>query len=166
MEALDVVEIYNLLNNNGISVWVDGGWSVDALLQKQTRLHKDLDIAIQWKDVEKLRKLLGKIGYEQIKVDNKWNFVLRDDKGHEIDVHAFIYDEEGNVVEGIMYPTESLTGKGTIDEQSVNCISPEYMVEALAKWVHKWPEKYLPAVSALCERFNIELPEEYIQFKK
>ena len=38
------------------------------------------------------------------------------------------------------------------------------MVEFLALWIHKWPEKYLQAVSLVCEKFNIELPKEYTEF--
>ncbi|MFM8935005.1 MAG: nucleotidyltransferase domain-containing protein [Candidatus Limnocylindrus sp.] len=166
MTSKDVVDLYTKLETSGIKIWVDGGWSVDALLDQQLRPHKDLDIAIQWKDVPRLRELLTAREYEQVKEDSQWNFVLRDDKSHEIDVHAFIYDDKGNVVEGIMYPTESLTGTGTIDGQPVRCISPRYMVEFLAPYISKWPEKYVPAVSALCDKFGIELPKEYIEFTK
>ena len=166
MKSKDVIGIYTQLQNLGIEIWVVGGWSVDALLGRQLRPHYDLDIAIQWKDVPKLREVLTVQGYKQVREDSQWNFVVADDKGHEIDVHAFIYDDKGNIVEGIMHPTESLTGTGIIDDQSVKCISPKYMVEFLAPWIHKWPEKYLPAVSELCEKFGIELPEEYKEFTK
>ncbi|MFM8690338.1 MAG: nucleotidyltransferase domain-containing protein, partial [Candidatus Limnocylindrus sp.] len=103
MTSKDVVDLYTKLETSGIKIWVDGGWSVDALLDQQLRPHKDLDIAIQWKDVPRLRELLTAREYEQVKEDSQWNFVLRDNKSHEIDVHAFIYDDKGNVVEGIMY---------------------------------------------------------------
>jgi len=164
MTAADVIHLYTQLENQRIKIWVDGGWSVDALLSKQTRPHKDLDIAIQWKDVPQLREFLGAQGYKQIKEDSKWNFVLSDDHGREIDVHAFIFDDQGNVVEGIMYPAASLTGTGTIDGHAVRCISPKYMVEFLAPWIHKWPEKYVPAVLALCKKYGLELPKEYIDY--
>ena len=166
MTSKDVIDLYTELNSSDIKIWVDGGWSVDALLDRQLRPHKDIDIAIQWKDVPKLREILTARGYKQIKEDNQWNFVLRDDKAHEIDVHAFIYDDKGNIVEGIMYPTESLTGTGMIEGQVVRCISPKYQVEFLAPYISKWPEKYVPAVSALCEKFGIELPKEYLEFMK
>ena len=45
MTAKDVIEIVNLLNQNDIEVIIDGGWGVDALLEKQTRTHADLDVA-------------------------------------------------------------------------------------------------------------------------
>ncbi len=161
-----IITLYNELENIGIKIWVDGGWSVDALLGRQTRPHQDLDIAMQWKDVPKLREFLETKGYKQIKEDSKWNFVLGDAQGNEIDVHAFVYDDKGNVVDGIMYPAESLTGTGTIDGQAVRCISAKYTVEFLASWIHKHPHKYLDAVSALCKKFKIALPEEYKNFIK
>jgi lincosamide nucleotidyltransferase A/C/D/E len=166
MTAEDVVNLYTQLEKQQIKIWIDGGWCVDALLGKQTRPHKDLDIAIQWRDVPKLRKMVAAKGYKQIREDSKWNFVFADDHGCEIDVHAFIFDDQGNVVEGIEYPAASLTGTGTIDGRTVRCISPQYMVEFLAPWIHKWPEKYVVAVSALCEKFGIELPKEYTDFKQ
>ncbi len=53
-----VVELMQLFDQNDFEVIVDGGWGVDALLGKQTRSHADLDIALQHKDVPKLRALL------------------------------------------------------------------------------------------------------------
>jgi lincosamide nucleotidyltransferase A/C/D/E len=166
MTQKDVIDLYKKLNNAEIKIWIDGGFCVDALLEKQLRPHNDLDIAIQWKDVSKLQEILAEQGYKQIREDSKWNFVLGNEKGHEIDVHAFIYDDNGKIVDGIMYPAESLSGNGVIEGQSVNCISPKYMVEFLAPWISKWPDKYLPAISMLCEKFKIELPKEYIEYKK
>jgi lincosamide nucleotidyltransferase A/C/D/E len=59
MTSIDVIDFYTKLENLGIEIWVDGGWGVDALLGEQTRPHQDLDIAIQQKDVQKLRELLS-----------------------------------------------------------------------------------------------------------
>ncbi|PIR96179.1 MAG: tRNA nucleotidyltransferase [Candidatus Doudnabacteria bacterium CG10_big_fil_rev_8_21_14_0_10_42_18] len=161
MKQQKVKDLYKELESIGIKIWVDGGFAVDALLNKQTRVHKDLDIAVEWKDVPKLRKFLITQGYKQIKKESKWNFVLGDKKGNKLDVHAFAYDDQGNVVDGILYPAKSLTGTGTIDGVKVKCISAKYMVEFLAPWIHKHPGKYLQAVADLCEKFNIPLPEEY-----
>lgn len=36
MKAEDVISIYNLLQENAIEVWIDGGWGVDALLGART----------------------------------------------------------------------------------------------------------------------------------
>jgi hypothetical protein len=46
MTSADVIDIYSTLGGLGIKIWIDGGWGVDALLGRQTRPHKDLDIAL------------------------------------------------------------------------------------------------------------------------
>jgi lincosamide nucleotidyltransferase A/C/D/E len=164
MTAQEVLKLYLELEKLGIEIWVDGGWAVDALLGKQLRKHNDLDIAIQWKEVPKLREFLGEQGYKQVREDSQWNFVLADDLGREVDVHAFVYDEGGEVADGIMYPIEALTGIGVINGEEVRCISAKNMVEFLAPWISKWPEKYVPAVSELCTKYGFDLPQEYSDF--
>ena len=164
MPSKDVIDFYASFENLGIKVWVDGGWGVDALLGKQTRFHEDLDIAVEAKHVPNLREFLKTKGYEQSKEDSEWNFVLRDRNGREVDVHSFTFDDEGNVVEGIPYPADSLTGTGTIEGHTVRCISPEWIVKFHSGYTLE--EKDFKDVSAVCEKFGIELPEEYFHFKK
>lgn len=168
MIAEDVIEIYDLLTENEINVWLDGGWGVDALLEKQTRQHKDIDIVIQEKDVSKLRELLKLRGYIEIKLEQarSHNFVLGDDKGHEIDVHVVVFDDKGNgiygpVEKGVMYPAYSFAGKGRINSHEVKCLTAEYQVESHSGYEVK--EKDIQDVSALCQRFNIKLPEKYLR---
>jgi lincosamide nucleotidyltransferase A/C/D/E len=60
MTASDLIRLYTELENLNIKIWVDGSWCVDAFIGKQTRPHKDFDIAIQRKDVASLpHSLLG-----------------------------------------------------------------------------------------------------------
>lgn len=171
MQQKEVIDLYNQLENLGIKIWVDGGWGVDALLGKQTRPHKDLDIAIQQKDIPKFREILENKEYKDIKLDDAkpHNFVLGDSKGREIDVHVIVIDDKGNgiygpVEKGEMYPAASLTGTGIIGDQNVSCVSPEWMVKFHSGYELK--EKDFKDVSALCEKFGIKLPEEYAKFKK
>jgi len=166
MTSADVIGFYTKLNRMGIKIWIDGGWGVDALLGKQTRPHGDLDIAVEKKYVAQIRELLEAQGYKDVIKDDtsEWNFVLGDDHGRQIDVHAFVFDDQGNVKEGIKYPAGSLSGTGVIDGHAVNCISPEHMVKFHTGY--KLRESDLHDVAALCERFGIEYPEEYVHLKK
>ena len=166
MTAADAVEIVLFLTRNGIRTHVDGGWGVDALLGEQTRPHEDLDIAVQHHDVPKLRALFESHGYTEILRDDTsaFNFVLADEVGHMVDVHTYIFDAEGNNIFGCPYPLHALTGRGTIAEQHVDCISPECIVA-----FHTGYEPDLNDyrdVSALCERFGIDLPGEYDKFRE
>ena len=171
MKAPDVLDLYNSLERLGIQIWIDGGWGVDALLERQTRAHKDLDIAIQDKDVPKFRQLLESNGYKEIKLEiaRPHNFVLADDQGHEIDVHVIVMDDKGNgiygpVENGEMYPAAALAGNGIINGQRVKCISPEWTIKFHSGYELK--EKDYKDVSALCEKFGITLPDEYQSFTK
>jgi len=164
MTSIDVIDLYKKLDALGIKIWIDGGWGVDALLGKQTRLHEDLDIALQQKDVPKLCELLEAEGYREVKRDNQWNFVLGDDKGRKVDLHAVVFHDLGNIVEGIPYPPASLTGTGSIDGHTVRCISADYQVKSHSGYELR--DKDFKDVSALCDRFVIEYPEEFRHFKK
>ncbi len=42
MQAHDVLEVINQLENVDVSVWLDGGWGVDALVGTQTREHSEM----------------------------------------------------------------------------------------------------------------------------
>ena len=128
MTAADAIDLYAELQALGISVWIDGGWGVDALLGAQTRPHKDLDIAIEGKDVSRLTAALKARGYREVIRHSQWNFELSDDCGRQVDVHSFVLAPDGNVEKGVMYPTGSLTGTGTISGHAVRCVSPEWMV--------------------------------------
>jgi lincosamide nucleotidyltransferase A/C/D/E len=165
----DVVEFCLWVHDLGIEIWIDGGWGVDALLGEETRPHADLDIVVQQKDVSPVRAFLESEGYLDVPRDDTspWNFVLSDDRGHEVDFHAIVFDEEGNglygpVEKGVMFPAASLTGIGSIGGRQVKCISPEWMVRFHSGYTLK--EQDFHDVSVLCERFGIALPSEYEKF--
>jgi lincosamide nucleotidyltransferase A/C/D/E len=171
MTALEVITIYSELENADIKTWINGGWGVDAHLGKQTRPHQDLDIFIREKDVPKLRKLLEIQGYQEVKLEiaRPYNFVLGDAKGHEIDVHVITFDGDGNAVygpaeNGDIFPATMLDGIGVINGQKVKCIAPEWMI----KWHtgYKLRDSDYHDVIALCDKFGIDYPPEYMPFKK
>lgn len=171
MSSEDVLELYFSLCDLGIQIWIDGGWCVDALLGKETRPHKDIDIVIQEKDLSNFRRFLEIQGYKDINLEEAkpWNFVLGDNKGHQIDVHVIVLDDKGNGIygpaeNGQMYPAESLTGSGIIGGQLLKCISPEWIIRFHSGYELK--EKDFKDVSALWEKFNIDLPEEFKRFNR
>ncbi|MBN1401491.1 MAG: nucleotidyltransferase family protein [Anaerolineae bacterium] len=165
MSAADVLDIVHLFAENGIGLVIDGGWGVDALLGEQTRPHADLDIAVEHRDVPRMRALLAARGYREAPRDDSWecNFVLGDDRGHEIDVHSYTFDAAGKLVHGVPYPAASLTGHGQIGGQPVRCIPPEWMVAFHSGY--PLDEDDYRDVKALCARFGIPLPAEYGPFE-
>ena len=81
MSAESAVDLLRLFETNGIDVWLDGGWAVDAALGEQTRSHKDLDIILQSRDLPRLREILGARGFREQEGGTESNFVLADDHG-------------------------------------------------------------------------------------
>lgn len=159
-----VVDLMQLCDQNGIVVFVDGGWGVDALLGRQTRVHADLDIALEHKDVPQLRALLEARGYTDVPRDDtrECNFVMGDDQGHEVDFHSYTYGTQGKLLFGIEYPLDSLTGTGSIQGYPVKCISPQWMVKFHSGY--ELDENDYCDVAALCKHFSIALPAEYERF--
>jgi lincosamide nucleotidyltransferase A/C/D/E len=45
MTEQQVLSLYEGLLAEGIAIWIDGGWCVDALLGARTREHANLDVA-------------------------------------------------------------------------------------------------------------------------
>lgn len=175
MPAEKVVEIISDLREIGIEVILDGGWGIDALLKKQTRPHKDLDFLINKPDVEKLKEYFANRGYAVTDDSQWWHFML-DDGFSVVDVHVIDIDEAGNGVYGpkemnALFPADGLNGSGEILGLPVNSLTPEYRVKCLTKKFgvvvrtgYSLTEKDYIDVKALCDRFNIQLPEDFIQF--
>lgn len=158
------VQLMQLFEQHGIEVVVDGGWGIDALLGEQTRPHNDLDIALQHKDLPKLRELLEARGYKEVPRSDSWecNFVMGDNQGHEVDIHSYIHDAYGKHVFGVDYPPDALTGSGSIQGYPVKCVPPEWMVKFHSGY--ELDEDDYHDVSVLCKRFGIALPTEYKRF--
>jgi lincosamide nucleotidyltransferase A/C/D/E len=164
MTAVEVLALMKLFDELGIEVVADGGWAVDALLGTQTRQHADLDLAIPHKYAPEMRKLLARRGYYELpRPDTRdCNFVMGDDQGHQVDIHTYTYDEQGNLTFGLPYPLDSLDGHGAILDYPVRCITPEWLVRFHSGY--ELDETDYHDVRALCMRFDIELPIEYTKF--
>ncbi len=161
MTAEEAADLIRFMEQDGLEVYVDGGWAVDALLGEQTRTHQDLDIAIPRAHVPLLRELLSSRGFREKPNKDSWecNFVLADDQGRELDVHSYTLDAAGNNVHGVPYRAEYLTGKGSINGFPVRCISAEWLVKFHTGY--ELDENDRHDVRALCDRFGISLPDQY-----
>lgn len=164
MKAETVTELVSFLQSHEIDVVIDGGWGVDALIGRQTRPHDDLDVAVPHKDVPKLRRILSEKGFSEVFRDDSrdCNFVLRDKAGNELDVHSYTFDENGRNIYGVAYLPEHLTGKGEINDFEVKCIPPDWSVKFHTGY--ELDENDFHDVKALCEKFNLKLPDDYEKF--
>src|SRR5258708_40276717 len=100
MNSEDVAQIVRLLTGDGIEVWLDGGWAVDALLGRQTRDHDDLDIVVRESNLPHLLEMLAKKGFTRTEGGRPFNFVLEDAEARKVDVHTIVFDTRGNALYG------------------------------------------------------------------
>jgi len=172
VSAEDVIKIYRRLSEQGIQIWLTGGWGIDALLEEQTRPHKDLDVVMLLDDVMRMCALLESDGYDlaylwpenRQAVDKQGAetataFVLQDAQGREIDIHALVLDEQGNGIpawaetEGLIFKKEDLAGKGVVGASKVQCLTPQMQV--LCHRGYEVPEKQLKDLERLHSEFGV-----------
>lgn len=168
--AEDVVSIYRHLLDNGIPVWLSGGWGIDALLRRQTRPHKDLDVIILLDDVVRLRALLQSEGYELKEiwsenrqaanrqgVETATAFVLQDAAGRELDVHAMRLDSQGNGIPAweageLVFRREDIAGIGVIAGYTVPCLSAAMQLRCHTGYA--LPDKQISDLQLLHENYG------------
>lgn len=166
MNVENVVTVYTDMEKQGVTLWLDGGWGVDAVLEVQTRPHGDIDIVIQKKDVSKMVRYLENNGYWQIRRHdaNEYNFIMGNDDAQFVDFHVIELDQNGNGVygpkeNGDVYSFAALSGQGKIEGKKVRCISPEWAVKFHSGYELR--DKDVHDVLAICEKFSLTVPQEF-----
>lgn len=157
----DACEILEMLSEASVKVFLDGGWGVDALIGRETRIHNDIDLFVEKKDYGKAISVITWKGYREVVMDytTDSHTVWKDDNGRIIDLHCFEYVEDGILYDGYTFPSETFSGKGNIGNIEVTCINPEAQVQFHLGY--EYDENDVHDVLLLCRTFNLEIPEQY-----
>jgi lincosamide nucleotidyltransferase A/C/D/E len=128
MDLGEVLGVVADLTEASCAVWVAGGWGVDALLGQQTRLHRDLDLALDARDEPVALRALERRGY---RVETDWRPVrvelIAEGRGW-VDVHPVVFDSTGHGREADLgggqfdYPPEAFD-QGALGGVCVPCLS-------------------------------------------
>jgi lincosamide nucleotidyltransferase A/C/D/E len=163
MTSVALIEILAWIRGAGIDVWLDGGWGIDALLETQSRAHKDVDLIVALAEAEPLTTLLNGHGFRLKDGGRLENYVLADDVGREVDVHVVAFDPQGNGNyqmengEVWVFPAKGFSGRGRVHGVEVRCLSPEVAVACHASG-YTPQEKDFADMELLERRFGVELP--------
>lgn len=127
-DATKVHAVLDALEAAGCPCWISGGWGIDALAGRQTRAHRDLDLAIDASREAEALRALAALGYT---VETDWRPVrveVAEPGGGRVDLHPVVFGEDGDGRQAgpgddwFDYPRADLT-TGTIAGRRVPCIS-------------------------------------------
>lgn len=128
MSDIEVLDLLVLLESVGAQPWIAGGWGVDALVERQTRVHRDLDVMVLADRLAQVLDALQDKGFV-VTTDGLPVRVELDDGIQVVDVHPVHPDGSGGwwqaAPEGgrYRYPEGSIVG-GLIGGRTVRCASP------------------------------------------
>jgi lincosamide nucleotidyltransferase A/C/D/E len=131
--AKSVVQILRLLEESGVPVWLDGGWGIDALLKRETREHRDLDLIVPVECLNAAESVLGDEGF--LKDDHQTmmpaKFVLSNSEELQIDIHPVTLKPDGSAEHidsddtsnfyTFVHSAAGLSGVGVISGRIVRC---------------------------------------------
>jgi lincosamide nucleotidyltransferase A/C/D/E len=96
MSLAEVLNVLEILSRAGCKVWLEGGWGVDALVGRQTRVHRDVDIDIDGEQEGLVLDALIGAGY-RIETDWRPNRVELVAGGRgRVDVHPLQLHADGS----------------------------------------------------------------------
>jgi lincosamide nucleotidyltransferase A/C/D/E len=165
MTADDVLEVHDALERAGVSIWLDGGWGIDALLARQTRPHDDLDAVLDHRDLALAQVVLAPLGFRHaahVRPGLPARLVLRDAAGRQVDFHPVAFDPGGDGHQDLgdgrhgLYPAEGLGGVGAIAGKTVRCITAQ--LQLLHHLGYEPTGRDHQDVQALVEQFGLALP--------
>jgi lincosamide nucleotidyltransferase A/C/D/E len=135
VEWSEVERVVVALETSSIRYWVLGGWGVDALVGRQTRAHRDLDLAV---DADQWQEAVGRLlemGY--VRETDWWPIrVEYASPAGWVDLHPVRFDDGDGVQSGpdgttYDYPREHLT-VGTLCGRAVPCVSAAWQMRVHA----------------------------------
>ncbi|MET0422899.1 MAG: aminoglycoside adenylyltransferase [Actinoplanes sp.] len=134
MTGDEVLDILDRLGAAGLDVWVGGGWGVDALVGKQTRTHRDLDLMHRQEQEPAVVSVLTEAGFAETLDWRPVRFVVTDARGREIDLHPLVFAPDGSATQAstdpehpFRYPAAAFV-TGAIAGRTVPCLSADQQV--------------------------------------
>lgn len=135
MDADRVLSLLAAFRGEGIDVWIAGGWGIDALVGKETRVHGDIDLLHRAEDESRLTGLLEGLGFRETLDWRPARYVMTGSDGAEIDLHPLEFQEDGSALQGSLregepfrYPAECFA-EGVIGGTRVHCVSVAQQIE-------------------------------------
>ena len=130
MGMAEVLEVLDAVRSTGCRFWLEGGWGVDALVGRQTRHHRDVDVDFDAAYEDEVLAVLSRLGFS-IGTDWRPNRVELSAPGDRwVDLHPLVIDDNGDARQAALdggwhefHRTWFTTG--VLGEVTVPCVSVE-----------------------------------------
>jgi lincosamide nucleotidyltransferase A/C/D/E len=162
MTAADVHGVLDLLAEQGVAGWVDGGWGVDALLGEQSRPHDDLDLVVEAGTIGVARAALLAQGFT---VQRDWlptALALRHADARAVDLHPVAPSADGGGDQTLLDGGRFHYGppvEGVIAGRRVRCVAVESQLRCHLGYQPDDDDR--ADMRRLSERYGIALPPPY-----
>jgi hypothetical protein len=137
MPGEEVLAILDALHAADVGYWISGGWGVDALAGKRTRIHRDLDLVIEDRDMRRAIDIMGDLGYwewyrAESDVPMFSRIVFHDNElaGRAVDLHPLKLSD-----------TQVELTSGEIEGRSVPCLSMELQLKTHSSYRKRWRDR-------------------------
>lgn len=161
--AAEVVALLDALESRGLSVWVDGGWGVDALVGEQSRAHDDLDLVVAATDVARIRELLAADGFIVVRDWLPTAIAFEHPDGRQVDLHPIDPTDDGGgdqvQLDGVRRWHYDPPTTGVIGRREVRCCTVDSQLRAHLGYEPS--NKDFADMRLLRKRFGCELPPPY-----
>jgi lincosamide nucleotidyltransferase A/C/D/E len=137
-----MIEVLDALDAAEVRYWVGGGWGVAALAGRQTREHRDLDLAIDAADLAGCLAVLSDLDY---RAETDWlpvRIELRAEPDRWVDVHPVTFDDQGYGRqpgldgEFFDYPPDAF-GAGSLAGRPIRCLSARQQRRFRTGYTHR-----------------------------
>lgn len=123
-----MVELVDRLGSVADTVWLGGGWAVDALVGRQTRPHADADVIVDRPSLPRVLDLLHGLGFLDAEDWLPVRIEVAHPDGRRVDLHPVEFAPDGAGVQAgldgavFRYPAGCST-TGHIGGQPVRCLT-------------------------------------------
>jgi lincosamide nucleotidyltransferase A/C/D/E len=159
----DVLRVLAEFDAHHLSWWLAGGWAVDALAERETRPHNDLDVLVLANDLSTVETALAQLGFVRADESELPAFlILRDRTGRQVDLYLVQPDPHGDMWQEYSGPkwdyfsVADLTGVGRIGSRQVRCLSPEALFRQFLGY--RWTDKAVHDLRLLHTHRGTPLP--------
>jgi len=130
MALSEVMTVIGALRSIGCRFWLEGGWGVDALVGRQTRSHRDVDLDVDANVEDAVLAALSEFGYV-VETDWRPNRVELAAPGNRwVDLHPLVLLADGSARQAALGGgwhefDRSWFTTGSLGGQRVPCVSAQ-----------------------------------------